>query len=291
MKNNNYLSQLNKTIRSRNNLRNMYQAKQMMNMGLYEEAYKLQEPITKAILETSKDTKNELEKVRKAIENQALAALPAQSQQPSQPLIEDPDDIEILNIINNESATSSRPTNNTLTYIKTINNVKAYSVGSADNNKQLFGLKNTTLVDISSNNEYKIPSVGVAKLLFQSKPSEDNITKDDVDEYKAFLDHYKFNITQDSKRKIIQKYYPQTPIRQRQSFVVPEREGEGVKETVLIPSDPGKLREALILQLLDVEAGNNNNFNYTNALMKEMLSQKLINSKDYRGVLRAYFHV
>ena len=117
----------------------MYQAKQMMNMGLYEEASKLQEPITKAISETSKDTKNELEKLRKAIENhpQALAALPAQSQQPSQPLIEDPDDIEILNIINNESATSSRPTNNTLTYIKTINNVKAYIVGSADNKKTI----------------------------------------------------------------------------------------------------------------------------------------------------------
>ena len=169
MKNNNYLSQLNKTIRSRNNLRNMHQAKQMMNVGLYEEASKLQEPITKAISETSKDTKNELEKVRKAIENQALAALPAQSQQPSQPLIEDPDDIEILNTINNESVTSSRPTNNTLTYIKTINNVKAYSIWSNQNNKQLFGLKNTTLVDLSSNNEYQIPSVGVAKLLFQSR--------------------------------------------------------------------------------------------------------------------------
>ena len=119
----------------------MYQAKQLVNIGLYEEASKLQEPITKAIAETSKDTKNELEKVRKAIENQpqALATLPAQSQQPSQPLIEDSKDIEILNIINN--ATSSKATNNTLTYIKTINNVKAYSVGSADNKQQLFGLK------------------------------------------------------------------------------------------------------------------------------------------------------
>ena len=80
MKNNNYLSQLNKTIKSRNNLKNMYQAKQMMNMGLYEEASKLQEPITKVISETSKDTKNELEKVRNAIESQPkpLAALPVQ---------------------------------------------------------------------------------------------------------------------------------------------------------------------------------------------------------------------
>ena len=46
-----------------------------------------------------------------------------------------------------------------------------------------------------------------------------------------------------------------------------------------------------MLQLADTQAGNNNYFNYTNALMKEMLSQKLITSKDYRGVLRAYFHI
>ena len=46
-----------------------------------------------------------------------------------------------------------------------------------------------------------------------------------------------------------------------------------------------------MLQLADAEAGNNNNFNYTNALMKEMLSQKLITSKDYRGVPRKYFHI
>ena len=46
-----------------------------------------------------------------------------------------------------------------------------------------------------------------------------------------------------------------------------------------------------MLQLTDAEAGNNNNFNYTSALMKKILSQKLITSKDYRGVLRAFFHV
>ena len=127
----------------------MYQNNRLANLGLYEQASKIQEPITKAIAETSKDTKDELEKVRNASESQpkTLAAIPAQQ---SHPLVEDPENIEILNIINNESATSSRPTNNTLTYIKTINNVKAYRNGSGDNNKQLFGLRNTTLVDSSS---------------------------------------------------------------------------------------------------------------------------------------------
>jgi hypothetical protein len=32
-------------------------------------------------------------------------------------------------------------------------------------------------------------------------------------------------------------------------------------------------------------------FNYTNALIKEMLNQKLITGKDYRSILKTYFHV
>ena len=142
-------------------------------------------------------------------------------------------------------------------------------------NRELFGLKNMTLVNVNSAEEYVILSVGVAKLLFQSKPTEDDKTKEDVEEYKRFLDRYKLNITQNSKRKIIKT-------KTSSEEVV---SGDGV-EVIIIPSDADKLREALILQLADVKAGNNNNFNHTNAIMKEMLSQKLIIVIEYRSILK-----
>ena len=312
------LSQLNKTIQARNDLRNMFQANQLRNMGLYEQAARMQEPFTKTITETAEETKRELKKVRSALENQPNrlpAVLPAnsvasiastesiqQQQQASvastesiQPTVITPDDSEILNIINHNNETSSTLTNNTLTYINTINDVKAFSIGSGKN-KQLFGLKDTTLVNIGSNEEYLIPSVGVAKLLFHSRPTEDGITKDDVDEYKSFLDRYNFSITQDHKRKIIQKFYPNVrATKQKQSLIESvqenpiQKQGQGI--SLIVPSDPNKLREELILQLSDTQAGNNNNFNYTNAIMKEMLSQKLLTSKEYRRVLNNFFHI
>jgi hypothetical protein len=290
------ITQLSKTINSRNNLKNMYQAKQLMNLGLFEQAAKIQQPITNAIAESSKETKSELERVRNAISNQpqqlAIQSKPLPAM--STPLIEDPDDIEILNIINNETETTPRLTNNTLTLVNIINGVKAFIIGSGDK-KILFGLKNTTLINIESKEEYRIPSVGVAKLLFQSKPTENRITKEDVDEYKSFLDRYNFNISQDSKRKIILKHYPNKTTRRK--YVFPEYEGDGVNnasrseqtiDTVLIPSDPNKLREALLLQLADCQAGNNNNFNHVNAIMKKLLSQKIITAKDYRKILSLF---
>jgi hypothetical protein len=279
-----HLTQLGKTIQARKDLRHILQAKQLMNVGLYEQAARIQEPITKTITETSEETKKELEKVLNAIENQPphqhATLLP-----PQQPTVVAPEDVEILDIINNE--TSSGLTNNTLSHINTINNVMAFTIGSGKT-KELFGLKNRTLVNIDSKEEYQIPSVGVAKLLFQSKPTEDGITKDDVDAYKRFLDRYRFSITQNSKRKIIQKFYPKTWTNMDNPEAAAS--GEGVK-VMTIPSDPDKLREALILQLADVQAGNNNNFSYTNAILKEMLVQKLVTSKDYRAILKECFHV
>jgi uncharacterized protein (UPF0254 family) len=273
---NSYLSQLRKTIQARKNLRNIIQANQLMNLGLYEQAAKIQEPITKTIIETSEETKKELEKVRNAIQPQSQPLAIDQ-----QPTVMTPEDIEILNIIKNETETSSRLSNNTLSYIKTVNNVNAFTIGSGKN-RELFGLKNMTLVNINSAEEYVIPSVGVAKLLFQSKPTENDITKEDVEEYKRFLDRYKLNITQNSKRKII---HAKTKASSSEANTA---NGEGV---ITIPSDADKLREALILQLADVKAGNNNNFNHANAIMKEMLSQKLITLKEYRSILKNCFRV
>ena len=66
--------------------------------------------------------------------------------------------------------------------------------------------------------------------------------------------------------------------------------GEGIK-TITIPSSPDQLNHDLVLQLSAAQAGNNNNFNTANALMKEMLKQKIINGKDYRRILKHVYHI
>jgi hypothetical protein len=186
-----------------------------------------------------------------------------------------------------------------------------YTIGSKK--RTLLGLKGRTLVHPETGEEYQIPTVGVAKLLFQSKPSEYDITKDDVDEYKRFLDHYNYTITQDSKRKIYQKFYPKTPSKRAAERASGSRvsvkpfdpfedskSGEGITHTggcvepkhpIFIPSDPNKLKEQFILHLSDAQAGNKRSFNPANAIMKEMLLQKLLTPKEYRKILNIFFHV
>jgi hypothetical protein len=209
MANKNYLSQLSKTIQARNDLKNMYKANQLSDIELYENVSKMQEPITKTISETAHENKKELEKINNALQNTPAYKNISNVQQPfsAQPSILEPEDQEIIDVIHANPADSL--TNNTLLETTNINNVKVYTIGSKK--RTLLGLKGRTLVHPETGEEYQIPTVGVAKLLFQSKPTEDDITKDDVDEYKRFLNHYNYTITQDSKRKIYQKFYPKTP--------------------------------------------------------------------------------
>ena len=70
--------------------------------------------------------------------------------------------------------------------------------------------------------------------------------------------------------------------------------GFSEKELFIIPENPEELIEKFLLQLAAKDAGHSGlkrKFNITNALMKKMLEKKIINNKDYRGILRKYFHI
>ncbi len=47
----------------------------------------------------------------------------------------------------------------------------------------------------------------------------------------------------------------------------------------------------LKLNLAATAAGNENTFSTTNAIMKAMLEKKMITGKDYREILRTYYHI
>ncbi len=122
------------------------------------------------------------------------------------PSIQMPEEEEIINALKN-SQNTGRDTNNTLSPLADFMGYKRYSLGSKSVDREIFGLIGTKLID-KKKTEYDIPSVGVAKLLFESNPIDEDITKEDVEEYKKFLEHYKLKISQPSKRVIVDKYIP-----------------------------------------------------------------------------------
>ena len=267
---------LKSVINNRKILKNNILSKNLLNQGLYEEASKLQQPT----IETINKTSNEIKLLRDNLKQVSYE----QSSLP-EPIISTPEEEEILNIINN-NILQSAPTNSTLHFIKKDqNNISLYSLGTS--NKEIFALKNTSLFNLTTNENYQLPSVGVSKLLFEHNPSDENITKEDIDEYKKFLNKYKFNITQANKRKIYYKFYPSKNNREP---IIEEVIGDGLK-TIVLPSNNNDLINDLILQLSAVDAGHNGNFNYVNSLLKESLKRGIINSKDYRNILKVYFHI
>jgi hypothetical protein len=67
-------------------------------------------------------------------------------------------------------------------------------------------------------------------------------------------------------------------------------QGDGI-DTIIIPSDPEELCKQLELQLKAHIAGHKDTFSTVNAILKQLLSQKQIKSRDYRNILRKYYHV
>jgi hypothetical protein len=107
----------------------------------------------------------------------------------------DADDVVISEVID-KALSASGETYNTLKYSGEVKGTRTYSLGSKDETKQLFALKDNTLLNSNDGAVYIIPSAGVAKLLFESKPNSDEITLLDVDEYLGFLKRYNFPVSQ-----------------------------------------------------------------------------------------------
>ena len=295
-----YLKDLEEVSKQQKILKNNFLAKNIIDQGLYQEAEKLQKPTIEAInsIKPSIDANNILPK--KSLDNK----------NPIEYNVNNPEELEqsskeIINIIKNAEKPTKYSTSTLKPIQKSESGIQGYILGTSSKDGELFGLKDNTLLNINGKDKYTIPSIGVAKLLFEYNPTDENITKEDVDEYKNFLQHYKFTASHSNKKLIIQKYYPKIPKKSykiedvsEQSTDIPSTSGTGLldknKKTnnvLIVPSDPNDIVNELLLQLQATEAGNNNTFNYVNALLKELLNKKIVTIKDYRYILKVYFHV
>src|SRR5829696_4244613 len=163
-----------------------------------------------------------------------------------------------------------------------------FNSNSKSNTGKLVIFSKDTSEGIFFINKLDIPPVeiteGLNEILFNNAEDTSVITKEDVAQW--------INIIQvcglGSSYKSSRLYKNLKPLHTNTSYSVEEsKEGEALPALV-VPSDPDQLMKELELQLAATLAGNNGTFNYVNALLKEMLKQKLIKSKDYRVILKNY---
>ena len=179
-----YLKDLKEVSKQQKILKNNFLAKNILYQGLYQEAEKLQKPTIEAInsIKPSIDTNNILPK--KSLDNKNPIEYNVNNPEDAHEELEQSSKeiINIINIIKNAEKPTKYSTSTLKPIQKSESGIQGYILGTSSKDGELFGLKGTTLLNIKGKDKYIIPSIGVAKLLFEYNPTDENITKEDVDE-------------------------------------------------------------------------------------------------------------
>jgi hypothetical protein len=313
--NNNRLKQIRKTLKQRKLLHDSFQAKKLYELGLYDEASKLQKPTTEAIINASQSgikgnekLQNELESLKNVIESESKL-IPAENNQPIFKSLVTPLD----KVQNYDSKYVPQPTGDSRTVDE-----NEYSIWKLGKHKYTFVEMNDVeyVHNLSLTNYTPIKlTEGLSEIFFNNGLDRHIITTDDIDTWERMLRESQTPVGYKNSafyQRIIGKT-TKSPRKSKKSHTIhkvttddhvpissndgPSQYnnnssiGEGINSPTIIPSDPKELEKEFFLQMSAYEAGNKNTFNYVNALMKEMMRKKMINGKDYRKVLRYYYHI
>lgn len=295
-----HLTQLHKTIRARKQLKNMFQEKKLLDMGLYEQASQLQKPTTEAI---------------QAVQTEIQKQTPT-----PQPLsVASKDIVEDKRLSNITPLFKEQSHSNKYVLQLTTGNI---TIHGNDYPIWLLGQHFFLLVDKDS-----VPYIinyslrdsapieltqGLNEILFNNGENKSIITEQDINIWNSLM--YNSNMRNYKNSRYWKSFNPTR--KETKAALSPQVEekkdykGDGIKRgeseflggskptslsfdkgSIILPSDPNELRQQLVLQLSAAQAGNNKTFNHTNAIMKEMLRQQLITAKDYRNILKTIYHI
>jgi hypothetical protein len=264
-----HIDSLDKALQEHNKLKNSFKENKLLSLGLQQEARELQKPITDAI--------DRLDRV--VVQKTVVNSTPQES-------IEDVEDINItpLNPTSSNASysliktptTISNPNKNIELPIWKFNSSSKSNVG-----KWVLFLKSDEefIWDYKYESQPIILSKGLKEILFNDSRDTSIINQDDITNWIELIN-----------KSGLGSKYKNTIVYKRLSHGTSATQGDGI-DTIIIPSDPEELCKQLELQLKAHIAGHKNTFSTVNALLKQLLTQKQIKSRDYRNILRKYYHV
>jgi hypothetical protein len=265
-----HIKQMGDVIEQREQLKSKFQTHDLAQRGMYEQAAKLQEPTIKAIRETqvSQETsradkaelaQNKGQNVYKNLQKISIGL--------AYSLVQTKDSLYVNNLKERFDLWkfNSRSKGNVGLFIIFTHKSKEY-------------IWNKSFLD----NPVQI-SPGLNEILFNNATNHDSIQPDDIKQWESLV----------SQAGLGSSYKSSKIYHSLSKPVVTEGDGlkGGCKDIITVPSKRDDLINELNLQLQATKAGHNNTFDYSNALMKEMLKQRIIKAKDYREILRDYYHI
>ena len=129
---------------------------------------------------------------------------------------------------------------------------------------------------------------GLWELIVSRKPDGNIYTDDDLDQYTALMfltNSIRRNNDPDEKRSKSSKGWKWNNVLKGVWERGKERYGTGLKETIVIPSDPNALVERLDLLMASKAAGNTGVRNELVSICDELLRQNEIDKNQYKGIM------
>jgi hypothetical protein len=304
-----------KLANAQKELKNKFQVERFGELSMLQDATKLFKPITKGQDELLKETQG----LGKQLALLNKPEVPTQDVELFNKAIEnDPNPLskDEANRINDYVKNFNLPlkqtqTNSTLNFVGDtgVNNIKIYRLGSNNYTNKTFLYNDCYLFNTETKQKELIVSLGVAKLLFEKSPSQENISGSDCVTYSNFLKKYGFTISEESKRNIIasitgvprktQKPQP-TPLieelpstsgsglRTKVSKHKPQEKFISKEKFIYLPSDPKLLYQRLFVLVGSKQSGNNNTRNEAISIMDNLLKNNHINKETYGNLLSEY---
>ena len=288
-----YLQKLTTALKEQNEFYNGLKEKQLSNIGLYQKSTEIQKPIIDTIQKTNDD-------LMKKIEDNKVNTVSSTSnpKDTCSSTIVNPNTISIIENITKQSVNESYSLVKTGKLITSPALNKEFDEwkfnSNAKSNIGKFVLMNRDgeecIWHYSKMNDGIRLTEGLNEILFNDASNMNIITNEDITDWKLLINSAGLSSVYHNS-SLAKKLDNPKDISNNPKDISnkPTKEGSGLPIT--IPKDPEELKEELMKQLSAFRAGHSSTFNHSNAIMTELLKQKLMTSKEYRDILKCFFHV
>jgi hypothetical protein len=265
-------------LKTRKIIKHNFEQEKQLNMGFKEETEKLFKPITESISEQNIVHKKELNVLGdKLTHNQGKIY---QKINPT-PAITVPKTLSVSKLIQTYLSDNYDRSNAGYSIRYNPSN-NSYSIGNSpimfDNNVMEIAGKKYNATE------------GLMELLTKKDPNSELCIEEDYEDYKEILEKTnaiyqgfnresnKVNSDKSEKWKLIKTLFSHL-----------FKKSGGKLNTTFLPSDPKSLVDQLQLSLASYTAGNNGEYNKINAILDELVKQKILTKNDYIKIHRNVF--
>jgi hypothetical protein len=279
-------------LKTRQKIKQNFEDEKLSNLGYKEETEKLFKPITQSITESKESQNKSFDRILNRIdENENLIATNQTKiyQKLRQiPAITGPTTIKVSSLIKNYLSDNSKDRSMAGYSIRYNNQTNNFTIGN-----QIINFDNN-LMEIAGK-KYEATR-GLMELLTKKDPNVDLCIEEDFDDYKEIIlntnalyqnfdpESKRLNSDQSEKWKLIKNRLFPNLVKKKGGMLINQSE-----TMTFLPNDPIELINQLKLSLASKSAGNNGEYNKINAILDELLRQKIISKTDYIKIQRNIF--